>query len=350
MSTVITVDGNLLRIRPGEHSTLEMSRDNGKSWFAYYTDPNFDRINFRELVACDGYLMAETDKGTFYSNTKGKRWYKNLISNPPKRPSQSNDSDDSSIIMDAASALLRMLKRKRTNKNNDTSEEPTDSEDEVIAKEPFFLPWVGSSALNKGFRGKRIMIVGDSHYCGNCKISSQCGIKRMYSIDEMEDCAYFTIKTIKEYLEARKGNCEKKDWMNTYLRFERVLSGNTETQTSDSIRIWNSLIFTNFIQTAYLKKEEKSKRYTKEDYENSQYAVPMLITEYQPDFIITWGKRADYMTPWDWMPEDNWTSIDEDFGIYNWQGKRIKMLRITHPSSPQFNYEEVKTSISRYIR
>ena len=42
-----------------------------------------------------------------------------------------------------------------------------------MKNKPFFNPFVGSKALTEGFNGKRILVLGNSHYCGYCEA---CGM------------------------------------------------------------------------------------------------------------------------------------------------------------------------------
>ena len=77
----------------------------------------------------------------------------------------------------------------------------------------FFLPFVGRDYLSGGIFGRRVMVLGESHYCGercaNCGVPGKAG-----------DCAAFTSGVIERYLDPK---AEREPWMNTYLKFERSL-------------------------------------------------------------------------------------------------------------------------------
>ena len=191
---------------------------------------------------------------------------------------------------------------------------------------PFFNPFVGSKALAEGYQGKRILVLGNAHYCGACDV---CGIHGLSKPKEMDECIDFTTNVVYDYLAARRGEIDIQKWMKTFLCFERALSGNTETTPEDSEEIWSRLLFANFIQTAY--QEEWDGRYSAEDYAASAPLIMSIVDEYQPDYIIAWGKREDCITPWDYMPGDDWHELTEDTGYYVRGGKRIKMMRIKHP-------------------
>ena len=103
---------------------------------------------------------------------------------------------------------------------------------------PFFHPWAGSHYSSGGIFGKKIMVLGDSHYCGTpC---GRCGE------NPNARCYRLTSDVIEWCLDP---NCEREDWMKTYLKFERSLVGH-ETTSEESRKIWDSIVFYNFLQVA----------------------------------------------------------------------------------------------------
>lgn len=102
----------------------------------------------------------------------------------------------------------------------------------------FFHPWVGAHYSSGGIFGKRIMVLGDSHYCGeDCK---ECGVSHL------QECNQFTTNVVMDYLDQ---NIERERWMSTYLKFERSLV-NHEPTPEESARIWDSILFYNYLQVA----------------------------------------------------------------------------------------------------
>ena len=55
----------------------------------------------------------------------------------------------------------------------------------------FFKPWVGRNYENGGIFSKKLLVLGESHYCGGC---NQCGLK--YG----RECEEFTKDTVINYL------------------------------------------------------------------------------------------------------------------------------------------------------
>lgn len=85
----------------------------------------------------------------------------------------------------------------------------------------FFQPFVGKDYANGGIFGKRIMILGESHYCDeSCADCSDCQLHR--------ECMGFTQQVLGDYLNENK---ERQNWMRTFLKFERSLVGEETDQT-----------------------------------------------------------------------------------------------------------------------
>lgn len=103
----------------------------------------------------------------------------------------------------------------------------------------FFQPFVGKDYANGGIFGKRIMILGESHYCDES--CADCGDCRLH-----RECMNFTQQVLGDYLNENK---ERQNWMRTFLKFERSLVGE-ETNQAMRLKIWNSVIFFNYLQVA----------------------------------------------------------------------------------------------------
>ena len=103
----------------------------------------------------------------------------------------------------------------------------------------FFQPFVGKDYANGGIFGKRIMILGESHYCDeSCTDCGDCQLHR--------ECMNFTQQVLDDYLNENK---ERQNWMRTFLKFERSLVGE-ETDQAMRLKIWNSVVFFNYLQVA----------------------------------------------------------------------------------------------------
>ena len=186
----------------------------------------------------------------------------------------------------------------------------------------FFQPFVGKDYVNGGIFGKRIMILGESHYCDeSCTDCGDCQLHR--------ECMNFTQQVLDDYLNENK---ERQNWMRTFLKFERSLVGE-ETNQAMRLKIWNSVIFFNYLQVAMGGPREAG---TSAQYKQAANAFFEVIDKYEPECIIVWGKRL-----WNNMPNERWQDGDDIVvdgyhaatGYYLLRnGKRVKVVAVYHPS------------------
>ena len=196
----------------------------------------------------------------------------------------------------------------------------------------FFQPFVGKDYASGGNFGKRIMILGESHYCDEgCADCGDCRLHR--------ECMGFTQHVLGDYLDE---GTERQNWMRTFLKFERSLVGE-ETDQAMRLKIWNSVVFFNYLQMAMGGPREAG---TSGQYQQAGKAFFEAIQKYQPEYIIVWGKRL-----WNNLPGDNgqhekasgvhWEDCNDievegtwvPNGFYVMSGgKRVKALVVNHPS------------------
>ena len=186
----------------------------------------------------------------------------------------------------------------------------------------FFQPFVGKDYANGGIFGKRVMILGESHYCDEeCADCGDCRLRR--------ECMGFTQQVLGDYLDESK---ERQNWMRTFLKFERSLVGE-ETDQTMRVKIWNSVIFFNYLQVAMGGPRVAG---TTEQYQQAGKAFFEVVEKYQPEYIIVWGKRL-----WNKMPSERWQdgedivvdggSITTGSYLLN-NGKKAKAMAVNHPS------------------
>lgn len=153
----------------------------------------------------------------------------------------------------------------------------------------FFDPWVGKD-YQKGINGIRLMVMGHVHVCGGC---NRCGI-----VSEREECAYFTQRTIRNYIPWRKtGRIPSpgyEGWLNTYLNFVKSFFGYTPQIETEEYEFWNKVLFYNYLQISVLEYDSPAPA---EAYYNAQKPFIEIINKYEPNLIIAWGKGAYDKTP-----------------------------------------------------
>lgn len=156
-----------------------------------------------------------------------------------------------------------------------------------MANNIFFQPFFGKYYADGGIFGKRIMILGESHYCDEgCSDCGDCTLHR--------ECMNFTQQVLGDYFDEDN---ERQDWMRTFVKFERSLVGK-ETDQTMRLKIWNSVVFFNYLQVAMRGPREAG---TSAQYRQAGDALFEVMDKYQPEYVIAWGKRL-----WSNMPGERW--------------------------------------------
>ena len=185
-----------------------------------------------------------------------------------------------------------------------------------------FSPRIGKDYARGGIFGKKILALGESHYCGSgCADCGECG--------KHPECSDFTTNVVNWCLDS---SVEREGWMNTYLKFERSLVGK-ETTPLESRKIWDSIAFYNFLQVAMGGAREAG---TNQQYRAAAEPFMQVLEELQPDVLIVWGVRL-----WNNLPNRNWADgskvavdgYDVQNGYYTLpSGKKVKVVCVYHPS------------------
>ena len=196
---------------------------------------------------------------------------------------------------------------------------------ELQGKGVKFLPFVGENYEHgisfdkdgnlvlgtKENPGKKVLVLGESHHCDE-ELSD-------------EELSSFTREVLDCYLNSE----ERYRWMSTFVKFERALS-NTVTNVEDSKSIWNHLIFYNYLQLLLRGARMAG---DSEDYEEAKTPFFAILKQYQPDYIIVWGRRLFDNLPYENGVEGKCMPI---ININSWSykigDKMIKVLPIYHPS------------------
>lgn len=197
-----------------------------------------------------------------------------------------------------------------------------DKNDKTTIMQVYFQPWIGPD-YNKS--AKRILVLGDSHYCGACP---DCGVRGNEPFTH-HDCPEFTRNRIKEYPDYRNGKGEGSGWMKrTFLRFDKIFFGKEDVSPQESLSLWNSVAFYNFLQTA-ASSESSNGNYTAEDYRFSAPMTDTVFRKLKPDLVIAWGRKVWYSMSW-----NGWEKGDVAFsGTYTFEdGHLVHCRGILHPS------------------
>lgn len=196
-----------------------------------------------------------------------------------------------------------------------------------------FLPWVGRY-YSKGIAGKRIIVLGESHYCASVKDA----------IPEL------TINIIKDLFDP---NSEHEGYKNTYTKFERALTGKP-LSFAEKEEIWNSVLFYNYVQVPLSGARIAP---TSEEFASSETAFFEILEEYQPDYLLVWGQRLYKNLPrHGYQLPDLQISAEEGFETWAYALSNchtVQVLPIIHPSAafvPEYWHKVIQAFIQREIR
>ena len=192
-----------------------------------------------------------------------------------------------------------------------------------------FEPWVGKNYLTKGYQGKRILVLGESHYCtkelsegGRC--FPQCKEENMFA-----DCVSQTQDVVREAVYDYRGL----PYQQTFLCFERAVMGKVLTK-EEREEFWEGAMFYNYVQFAQSGPRMAPQP---EHWAYSDKALENLLVVYEPDHIIVWGVRL-----YNNMPKGGTKECElkmgngdtADYRVYSILGKDIPALKVHHPSAP----------------
>ena len=191
-----------------------------------------------------------------------------------------------------------------------------------------FRPFVGKNYATTGFQGKRILILGESHYC-KAELAEGGRCFPLCKADQMvEDCFSQTEDVLNDFIYNYYGDASQR----TFLCFERAFLGKELTQ-EERENFWESIMFYNYLQFS-----QPGPRcpIAEEYWGQSEQAFRQLLETYLPDYIISWGVRLFDGMP-GWGGEASKLIVDgdsTDIWTYTINGKSIPMLKVHHPSSP----------------
>lgn len=195
-------------------------------------------------------------------------------------------------------------------------------------KNVVFQPWVGEN-YEKGINGKKVMILGESHYGESGK-----------------DNLGFTNWVVNHYLDYLKGKIKSSGWMGNWSKYTNVWKSVVGGKKSD---FWHSIMFYNYVQEFIVDSRISP---SNAQFETSETAFFQVLNKYQPDLVFVWGERL-----WDRMSTKGENGEKVVIGekqfcteyIYELRnGKKVKVYMTYHPSSSQFNKNQPEVLI-KYV-
>lgn len=164
----------------------------------------------------------------------------------------------------------------------------------------FFNPYVGKYYHMGFYNGKKVLVLGASHYCTynsdsdkyNCPVWDLCtSMEKKDSSAFNETCSYYKEYSIDAKLED-SASLELDNFLNgdnypTYQNFTTALMDGFKI--TDKQSVWNRLAFVNYVQ--YFLPSMKTPTQTRQDVRNFD-ALLETIDELSPDIVVVWGVKV----------------------------------------------------------
>lgn len=188
-----------------------------------------------------------------------------------------------------------------------------------------FKPWVGEKYLSEGFKGKRILVLGESHYCP--KELAEGG--RCFPLCKKENMKKECVSQTEDIIGDFVGGYNGESYMQTYLCFERAIYGKPLSQ-DERAYFWDRIVYYNYVQYAL---RASRTRPSNDQWTMSESAFKEILEKYMPDYIIVWG-----FTLFNKLPNGKNSIIKLDSGdetdvrTYEIKGKTIPAIKVFHPS------------------
>lgn len=185
-------------------------------------------------------------------------------------------------------------------------------------------------------RGKKVLVLGESHYCANPETEAVPEITRSIIADIINPSA------------------EWEAYKNTYTKFAKSLVGCIGDLDSETkAKAWHHVVFYNYVQVA-MSGARVSPR--PEDFRKSETAFFEVLERYTPDIVIAWGQRLYNNLPQGGKQLPDLTIDSGRFAgnateLWSYQvaGKSIAVMPITHPSAA-YSTEYFNTFFRQLIR
>ncbi len=201
----------------------------------------------------------------------------------------------------------------------------------MMYKHIFFEPWIGKDygGTNSIF-GQKILILGDSHYCGHSGTCLNCGDRNTHS-----DCTTTTREVVGDYLDPS----HKANWKKTFSTFLNCAFGKS-TSINERGRFFDSVVFYDFLQVSAGDNPKSANAY---DYNEQRHhdAFFEMLANVLPDTIVVWGDRVWNVLYNDWgygKPKDGEkitarNTTFSQYQMYPYQGREIMLIGVHHPCS-----------------
>lgn len=226
----------------------------------------------------------------------------------------------------------------------------------------YFNPWIGPNYNNiSNQNGKKILLVGKTHYCENSVDKDACGLNRNPCVSFSPNCENMTQNAVSDYL---NGDVKYKP---SYDNITEVLSS-LPFMGSTPADVWNNIAFCNFSQgiPGLRYPDDVENLQFLNDYKNSDLWKDSLnvfidiVKTYKPQRIIIMNKEIHkkLQITQETLKVNNLPSGLED--LYFWDevevlpGKSsatdIPVMYMPYPSFRDFNVDQYKELVKKFVQ
>jgi len=192
----------------------------------------------------------------------------------------------------------------------------------------FFLPHIGKEYFISGFRGKRVLLIGESHYT-DWSVSTH-NLERTHT----QEC-------IAESVQGIRGS--------SFWNKVRYRLGGEEHRTKPASEFWEAVAFYNFIQSPVTGAARQ--RPTPTQWSDALPAFQEVLTALRPDRVWVIGREL-----WNHMPrrEGQLKSIAVREAVIpiEWyafeDGHKAFVTSTAHPASSHF-YRSLETALQQFV-
>ena len=214
-----------------------------------------------------------------------------------------------------------------------------------------FLPFVGEKYALQGKRmlGRRVMVVGASHYCEHFEHAVGCNAlcahfgkyHFVYKGGELffgNRCERFSHVVLERYRK-QIGAPDERRWFRTFSKFYNAFFDNAVPHET-RIALMDLMVSTEYVQGAELRGPNGNSREAMETDRNFD-VFRDAVAEFKPEVIIFWGPRA-----WHEVCKRLDRVDEKDDIVYVTLDKsKLTLVRVPHPASSRFNRERFREQL-----
>jgi len=206
-----------------------------------------------------------------------------------------------------------------------------------------FVPVVGAKYTLQGKRmlGRRVMVVGASHYCEHFEHAVGCNAlcahfgkyHFAYKGGELffgKRCERFSHVVLERY-RRRLGEPDERRWFRTFSKFYNAFFGNAVPHKT-RIALIDLMVSTEYVQGAEVRGPNGNSREAMEADRNFE-VFRNTIAELKPEVIIFWGPRAWHEV----CKRMNGADEKADILHVTLDKRKLTLVRVPHPASSTFN-------------